>query len=255
MPGLYVDKNKAISQSGIPLVAEFPLSKPNCFMFSLGIAAEEIMGFAMDEDFADIVQKVDSYLRIHPNISLQLLVNKLNIPEPVIDAALHAIEGISYQEFQEEKRLAQAFKQLGALSPAANGPYDIVRARQRLAIPRAKVQYGIPGFWRRKIEYSHPCPLVDLSCEGLALLTDSALKPNRRISTLLKFPGAEEILHVEGRIAYVLATGIAGYRYRIGVQFLPFSGQKGCNDLKSLDVLAKIEKTYTPQKPASELNG
>jgi hypothetical protein len=167
---------------------------------------------------------------------------------------LHAIEGITYQEFQEEKRLAQVFKQLGALSPAANGPYEITRARQRLAIPRATVHYGIPGLWSRKVEYSHPCPLVDLSCDGLALLTDLALKANKRISTLLKFPGEEEIIRVEGRILYTVATGIAGYRYRIGVQFLPFSGQKGCNDLKSLNVLTKIEKAYTPQKPASKLN-
>lgn len=203
------------------------------------------MELAMSVDFADIVQKVDSYLGIHPNISLQLLANKLNIAAPVIEEALHAIEGIAYQEFQEEKRLAQAFKQLGALSPAANGPYEILRARQRLVIPRATVRYGTPGFWSRKVEYSPPCPLVDLSCDGLALLTDLFLKANKRISALLKFPGEEEALRVEGRIVYAVATGIAGYRYRVGVQFLPFSGQKGCNDLKSLDVLARIEKTFT----------
>lgn len=200
----------------------------------------------MGEDFAEIVQEVDSYLRMHPNIALHLLAKKMRIEAPVIEEALHAIEGITYQEFQEEKRLARAFEQLGMMSPAANGPYEFVRARQRLVIPRATVRYGIPVFWNRKVEFSHPCPLVDLSCDGLALLTDFALKANKRISMLLKFPGEEEILRIEGRIVYAVATGIAGYRYRIGVQFLPFSGQKGGNATKCRDVLIKIEETYAP---------
>lgn len=198
----------------------------------------------MGEDFAEIVQKVDSYLQMHPNISLHLLSKRLGIEPSVIEEALHVTEDITYREFQEEKRLAQAFEHMGLMSPAANGPYEIVRARQRLVIPRATVRYGIPGFWSRKIEYSNPCPLMDLSRDGLALLTDYALKANKRIVTLLKFQ-EEEILRVEGRIVYAVATGIAGYRYRIGIRFLPFSGEKGCNDLKTLDVLTKIENVLT----------
>ena len=200
----------------------------------------------MSEDFAEIVRKVDSYLQMHPNISLHLLSKKMSVAPSVIEEALQGMEGITYREFQEEKRLAQAFAHMGLLSPAANGPYEIVRARQRLVIPRATVRYGVPGFWSRKMEYSHPCPLMDLSRDGLALLTDFALKENKRISTLLKFQEEEEILRVEGRIVYAVATGIAGYRYRIGIRFLPFSGEKGDNNLKTLDVLIRIEKALAP---------
>jgi hypothetical protein len=199
----------------------------------------------MSEGFAEIVKRVEAYLQMHPNIALHLVAKKLGIAPSLIEESMHAVEGITYKEYQEQNRLSQAFKHLGLLSPAANGPYEIVRARHRLVIPRATVRYGIPGFWNRKIKYSNSCPLVDLSRDGLALLTDHALSANKRISTLLKFPGEEELVQVEGRIVYSVATGIAGYRYRIGVQFLPFSGQKGCNTLASLGFLINIEKAYT----------
>jgi Tfp pilus assembly protein PilZ len=216
-----------------------------------GYTFEESTEFAMSENFAEIVQKVDSCLRMHPNLSLNLLAEKLSIAAPLIEKALHAQAGINYKQFQEEKRLERAFEQLGMLSPAANGPYEILRARQRIVIPRATVRYGFPRFWKRSIEYSHICPLVDISAGGLALLTDSALEMGKRIALLLKFPAEDEVLQVHGRIVYSVATGIAGYRYRIGIQFLPFSGNRGENDPGVQYVLDKIEHTFAPGKPGS----
>ncbi len=63
---------------------------------------------------------------------------------------------------------------------------------------------------------------------------------------LLKLPEEEGALQLEGRVVYAVATGIAGFRYRIGIQFSPFTERRGCNTLKALDILAHIEKTYTP---------
>lgn len=216
-----------------------------CLMASLDIALKDIADPVMVRDLGDVVRKIDAYLNVYPGADLYLLAKKLEIEAPVIEQALREVEGITFREFQTEKRLAQAFAQLGSLSPAANGPYEIMRARRRLSIPRATVQYCLPGFWKRKSDLSNPCPLVDLSCDGLALLVDALLEPRRRMSLWLKIPGENGGVQVEGWIVYAVATGIAGYRYRIGVQFLPFTGQRGGNPPASLEILRRIEQRHT----------
>lgn len=64
------------------------------------------------------------------------------------------------------------------------------------------------------------------------------------VSLRLKFPGREDILRVEGHVVYAVATGIAGYRYRVGIKFWPFANRGGCNALKALDVLVDFERTF-----------
>jgi hypothetical protein len=80
----------------------------------------------------------------------------------------------------------------------------------------------------------------------LAFLADQDPGHKKRISMVLKLPGEEGVLQIEGCIMYAVATGIAGFRYRIGVQFMAFSDRKGYNTRKALDVLTRIEETYTP---------
>ena len=79
----------------------------------------------------------------------------------------------------------------------------------------------------------------------MAFLADEALKQKKRISLLLKFQDKDEMIRLEARVVYSVATGIAGYRYRIGIQYLPFAKRRGGNSLKTLDVLIKLEKAYT----------
>ena len=43
---------------------------------------------------------------------------------------------------------------------------------------------------------------------------------------------------------------VAGYRYRVGVEFLPFSGRKGGNDPEVMEVLAKFEDRLKNSPPA-----
>ena len=133
----------------------------------------------------------------------------------------------------------------GEISPAADGPYEKIRARRRLIIPKTTVRYQVHRLWIRKSSYSNQCPLVDVSSDGLAFLADQALRPRQRVSLLLKFPREEEILRLEGREVYAVATGIAGYRYRIGIRFLPFAERRGSNTPKALDVLLRIEKAFS----------
>jgi hypothetical protein len=192
----------------------------------------------------DIVHQVEEQLKAHPNATLQIIAQRLGVAEQLISDALRKIEGLSFQEYQAGKRLEQAFEQMGEFSIAANGPSER-RAKQRVVIPKATVQYRIHNFWNRTASFSNQCPLVDFSSDGLALLADESVQPQKRISLVLKFPGEEETLQVEGRVVHSVATGIAGYRYRLGIQFMPFGKQKGANTLEALDALTRIEETYS----------
>jgi hypothetical protein len=78
----------------------------------------------------------------------------------------------------------------------------------------------------------------------LAFLADEVLKPKKRISLLLKFQEKDEMIRLKARVVYSVATGIAGYRYRIGIRYLPFAERIGHNPLKILDLLIKLEKAY-----------
>ena len=199
----------------------------------------------MNPDLSELVKKVDDQLTAHPNATLRIVAEKLVTTEDRIEEALQNIEGLSFREYQDNKRLVQAFKQLGEFSPAADGPYELTRSRRRLMIPKTTVQYRQRRFWKRKSSYSDRCPLVDFSCEGLAFLADSALKAKDRLSLLLKFPDEDEAIRLDGCVVYAVATGIAGYRYRIGIQYLPFAEKRGFNSTNTLDALVRLEKTYS----------
>ncbi len=198
----------------------------------------------MNLNHGDIVQQVDSQLKAHPNAILQTVAQKLGISEQSIENALREIEGLSFQEYQANKRLERAFGQMGELSIAANGPWEDRRAKKRTIIPKAAARYRICGFWGRKSEYSSQCPLVDFSSDGLAFLADEFVQPQKRIEVALKFPGEESEIQVQGNIVYSVATGITGYRYRIGIQFLPFGKQKGINTPKAQEALTRLEKIH-----------
>jgi hypothetical protein len=204
------------------------------------------VGKHMSMDRIEIIQKVASQLAAHPNATLPIIAERLGTTEQIIENALHEIEGLSFQEFRANRRLEQAFKQLGEISIAANGPWETIRARRRLTIPKATVRFKTRSFWARKADYSVQFPLVDISRDGLAWLADQDPSPKKRVSLLLNLPGEEGALQIEGHVVYAVATGIAGFRYRIGVQFLPFSEKRGHNTLKALNALIRIEETYAP---------
>jgi len=201
----------------------------------------------MGADRNEIVQELDALITIHPNVSLRIAAERLGTAEQIIKEALFEIEGVSFKEYQENKRLEQAFRLLGGHSPAANGPHGTIRSRQRLYIPKTKVQYRLHRLWGRRPDFSDRCPLVDFTRDGLAFLADEALKPLKQISLLIKFQEKDEMVRLEARVVYGVATGIAGYRYRIGIQYLPFAERRGCNSPKTLDVLIKLEEAYASQ--------
>jgi hypothetical protein len=198
----------------------------------------------MKPDFSEIVKRVDAQLGAHPNASLRIVALRLETTEANIEEALEFVEGLNFQQFQDERRLAQAFRQLGEYSPAVDGPYEMIRARRRFMIPRATVQYRPHGFWNRKKPFSDRCPLVDLSLDGLAFLADQSIKSGKRLRLLCDLPDEAEPIRLLGRVVYAVATGIAGYRYRIGIRFLPFADRRGGNSKKTRDVLIRIEAAH-----------
>jgi AraC-like DNA-binding protein len=216
-----------------------------CLIGHLDIACETITDWTMTMDPHEIAKKVDAFLVNHPNVSLYLLADKFGVTRKAIEEALYEAEGVSFRQFKDARRLAVAFKQLGAVSPATDGPYEKMRVRRRVAIPRAVVRYRMHFFWKSNGAFSGWCPLVDFSGDGVALLADEILKNNKRISLLLKYSDGDETLRVEGRVIYSVATGIAGYRYRIGVKFVPFNGRRGGNPSHLRDVLIAMEKAFS----------
>ncbi len=193
-------------------------------------------------DSREIYQKIESFLSAHPKAALQIVAERLSLTQREIEHAIQEVDGSSFEQFRQSRRLAEAFRQLGADRIIPAGPWEKARSRPRMIIPRTAVRYQVRTFPFFGSNFSSPCPLVDLSTGGLALLADVAPMPGKRVSLLIKFPDRKEELRVEGKIVYTMATGIAGYRHRIGVQFLPFAERRGCNSPKVLDALVQFEK-------------
>ena len=115
----------------------------------------------------------------------------------------------------------------------------------RFVVPGATISCKDRGFWHWKgFAPEERSPVVNISRTGLAFLTDSPPKTNRVI-LLFSFSEKEEPISLEGRVVYSLPRGNGlAYRYRVGVEFSPFSARKGHNSLVSLGVLEYLEKTH-----------
>jgi AraC-like DNA-binding protein len=193
-------------------------------------------------DPRDITLKVESFLQFHPNASLTHAADRLGLSSQDIEQALQETHGMQFQEFQQTLKLNEAFRQLGETRLMPMGSWEETRYHPRRIIPKTTVRYRIRSVWTPMRNFSIPYPLVDLSCGGLALLSDVIPALRKRVSLLLKFPGQSDDLRLEGRIVYAVATGIAGFRYRVGIQFLPFADRRGCNHPKFLEVLEAAQK-------------
>jgi hypothetical protein len=56
----------------------------------------------------EVIQKVNFHLTAHPNAALQVVAEKLGITGQSIEQILREVEGASFEEFRENKRLARA---------------------------------------------------------------------------------------------------------------------------------------------------
>jgi len=193
-------------------------------------------------DTHEVLQRINSHLATHPNASLQAIAEKLGMESREIERCLNETGGTSFQQFCEGRRLAEAFRQLNAKRSLANQLWETKCTPTRIVIPGATIQYRIRGFWPYRCAFSNPCPVIDLNSSGLGFLTDLSQKPGKCVSLILTLPGINELLELKGRIVYSLATGISGYRYRVGIQFLPFAKRRGRNSFEALAILNRLEK-------------
>jgi hypothetical protein len=195
-------------------------------------------------DTNEVLHKISAHLAAHPNASLQATAEKLGMASQDIEKSLKEIEGMSFQQLRESRRLTEAFKQLSINRSLVRQLWEIQRTPLRIFVPEATAKYRLQSLWPHKRTFSDPCPVIDLSNAGLAFLADLAPKPGKRVCLLLRLPDLREPLYLAGHIVYSVATGIAGYRYRVGIRFLPFANRRGRNSLETLSVLMKFEKDY-----------
>jgi hypothetical protein len=188
-------------------------------------------------DSKEIAQKVESFLQFHPNASLTHASDRLRFSTQDIEEALREARGMHFEEFRENLKLNEALRQLGETRIMPLGSWEETRYHPRKVIPRTTVRYRVRNFWNPTRNFSRPYPLVDLSCGGLALLSDVVPALHKRVSLHLKFPDVIDELQLEGRVIYAVATGIAGFRHRIGIQFLPFGDRRGYNHPRDLETL------------------
>lgn len=135
---------------------------------------------------------------------------------------------------------------------ADNAPRRDFRDRRfaRFAIPGATVSYKSSGFWQRRknLALEEKSPVVDIGKGGISFLTDRPPRA-RRIILLFNYSNTEDALLLEGSVVYhAPRSNRIGLRYRVGVEFLPFSAKPGDNSLEALGVLDKLERTYCPQE-------
>jgi hypothetical protein len=119
----------------------------------------------------------------------------------------------------------------------------------RVVIPGATVSFKSRGFWQRRknLALLEKSPVVDIGKGGMAFLTDK-LPRGRRVTLLVNYSGPEDALLLEGIVIYhAPRSSRIGLRYRVGVEFLPFSSMPGDNSLEALGVIENLEKTYGPQ--------
>jgi hypothetical protein len=62
----------------------------------------------------------------------------------------------------------------------------------------------------------------------------------------LSYSAADAALTLQGRVVYFypLLRNQTSYCFRIGIQFMPFTGKKGCNAPDTLGVIMQLEKKY-----------
>jgi len=191
-------------------------------------------------DVKQLLKDIDSLIASNPSSTARSLAQELNVTTRTIEKAVREVDGVSFNEYLENRQLARVLKTLEDRREAEN---QSRRAEPRKTIPGATVTYFLHGNRIRKSRSSASYPIFDLSRGGMAFLSDRPLKPGRRISLFLKCLDTTDAIRVEGDVVYSLAVDIAGYQYRTGVRFVPFEPREGCNPPETLEILTRLLET------------
>ena len=120
------------------------------------------------------------------------------------------------------------------------------RRAGRFAVPGATVSFHLGNKEQNEFDPAaqETCPVADLSTSGISFLTDMFIAPGP-ISLRFTYLDREDPIGLEGKVIYSVPHG-AGltYRYRVGVEFHPFSKQKQHNSLDALEALKRLEASF-----------
>jgi len=189
-----------------------------------------------------LLKDLDSRIASNPSSTARSLAQELQVPTWTIEKAVQEVDGVSFNEYLENRQLARVLKTLEDKREAGNLNS---RAEPRRVIPGATITYALQGQETRRSGSTGPYPIFDLSRGGMAFLSDSPLKPGRRISLFLECLAGDDALRLEGDVVYSLAVEKTSYSYRIGVRFVPFEAREGCNPPESLELLTKLLEAAT----------
>lgn len=117
------------------------------------------------------------------------------------------------------------------------------RACARFAVPGATVYYKEVGFFFSR-EYSDDYyPLFDISLGGCNFLSQTPLKPERKVSLKIVIPGEEDAAIVlTGRVIWTSPHSGMSYNYQNGIQFNPYGTGRGDNAPECLERLKALEQ-------------
>lgn len=189
-------------------------------------------------DVRQLLKDIDSRIARNPGSTAKSLAEELNVTVPTIEKAVREVDGISLNEYLENRQMAHALKIFEDQREAE--VYACPRNEPRRVIPGASVSYVLHGNGRFHTSIFYP--IFDISRGGMAFLCDSPLKPGRKISLFLKCVGEKEELRLEGEVVYALAGEIGGYPYRLGVRFSAFDAKQGGNSAATRETLTRLLK-------------
>jgi len=127
----------------------------------------------------------------------------------------------------------------------AEGEWSEHRKVSRFTIPGATISFekSTAGYCGSDSLFERS-PVVEISRKGVSFLTNNPPRLSG-ISLILTYAEDASPLRLEGRVVYFVSRG-AGLspRFRVGVEFAPFSTGHGHNSLDTLIQLQRLEKIY-----------
>ena len=118
------------------------------------------------------------------------------------------------------------------------------RACARFVIPGATASLRVKGLIFSGNFTKDSFPVVDISRGGLRLLTDSLFKAEAGVTLKIFIPGEASALDLKGKVNWVAPNIERSFKYQVGIQFAPYSDNKGENNLEVFERLKALEKRF-----------
>jgi hypothetical protein len=112
------------------------------------------------------------------------------------------------------------------------------RYLDRHHLPGAEMLYKSPEATRPFAKYYGPTSVINLSKGGVCFETNENLALGKQIEMKIIIPG-EKNIKIKGKVVWISGS-LSNKTLQVGMQFLPFGGDKKYNPLHSLTRLRQI---------------